>query len=117
MILCPKCGTRTNVYDSRISFEGSTRRKRLCPSCAYRFATIEVLDEGRPLVTTRVPKERKEVKRKPTAKKKKTVAIKKPVEKSTKRKDDDADYYESSLDEDFYDVARELGIGGLDEYE
>ncbi len=116
MILCPKCKTRTNVYDSRISFDGETRRKRLCPSCAYRFATVEVLDPGRPLVH-RVKKQREEVKAKLAKRPKKSPTPKPKAEKKKERERDDADYYESTLDEDFYEVARDLGIGGLDEYE
>lgn len=113
MILCPKCNARTNVYDSRISFEGNTRRKRVCPSCSHRFATVEVLDSGRPLEQ-----------RKPTAPKPKKVKLAKPAKKSaTQRKQkvektrrfDDEDEYESAnaFDEDFEYVARELGIGGF----
>lgn len=111
MILCPKCNTRTNVYDSRISFEGQTRRKRICPSCDHRFATIEILDKGRVL------NERKQAAPKPK-KEKLPRAIKKPapkrikVEKS-KRYDED-DFYEDPLAEDFREVARELGIGGYE---
>ena len=117
MILCPKCKARTNVYDSRISFDGKTRRKRSCPLCAHRFATVEVLDEDRPLVTNKVPKERKEVKPKQARPQKKQSSVKRQIEKRPDRKDADVDYYESTLDEDFYEVARELGIGGLDDYD
>lgn len=40
---CPKCHkTSTNVYDTRISKNGkSTRRRRECTNCGYRFTTIE----------------------------------------------------------------------------
>lgn len=117
MILCPKCKSRTSVYDSRISFDGKTRRKRSCPSCSHRFATVEILDEDRPLVTNRIPKERKEVKPKQAKPKAKPVSKKKQIQQSAERKDAEVDYYESTLDEDFYDVARELGIGGLDNYD
>lgn len=116
MILCPKCKTRTNVYDSRISFDGETRRKRLCPSCAHRFATVEVLDEGRPLVP-RVKKQREKVKAKLAKPPKKSPTPRPKAEKKKEREGDDADYYESTLDEDFYEVARDLGIGGLNEYD
>ena len=112
MILCPKCKARTNVYDSRISFEGTTRRKRLCPSCAYRFATVEVLDEGRPLEerkpTPPLPKKTK------LARPVKKVAVKRePVKKVRRFDEEDGEYESPSFDEDFEYVARELGIGGF----
>ena len=113
MILCPKCNARTNVYDSRISFEGNTRRKRICPSCSHRFATIEVLDSGRPLEPRKqaAPKPNKTKLAKPA--KKSATQRKQKVEKT--RRFDDEDEYESatSFDEDFEYVARELGIGGF----
>lgn len=115
MILCPKCKERTNVYDSRISFEGTTRRKRLCPSCAHRFATIEILDSGRPLAERQPapPKPKKDRVARPAKK----VEAKRRTAEKVRRFDEEDDLYESSsLDEDFAAVARELGIGGSDEY-
>jgi transcriptional repressor NrdR len=40
---CPKCGyLSTRVYDTRVTNSGTlTRRRRECPSCNYRFTTIE----------------------------------------------------------------------------
>lgn len=116
MILCPKCGTRTNVYDSRISFEGQTRRKRECPSCSFRFATIEVLDTDRALHTKpgKPPKPKKEKPARPI----KNSAPKRSTAKDIKRPRPEEDSLEpTSWDEDFYDVARELGIEGLDKYD
>jgi transcriptional regulator NrdR family protein len=115
MILCPKCGTRTGVYDSRISFEGYTRRKRLCPQCDHRFATIEVLDIARPLERKN---QKAQVEQKPQpAKRPKKVAPKREVVRKARQReeieDDDAD----SFTNDFYEVARDLGIGGLDNYD
>lgn len=115
MILCPKCGARTNVYDSRISFEGQTRRKRSCPSCAHRFATIEILDKGRPL-EERKPKAPVAKKDKPARVPKKSAPKREP-EKKVRRFDEEDGGYEDSFVDDFEDVARELGIGGLNEYE
>jgi transcriptional regulator NrdR family protein len=115
MILCPKCKERTNVYDSRISFEGTTRRKRICPGCAHRFATIEILDRGRPLEARKpaAPKPTKEKLARPV---KKVETKRQPTEK-VRRFDEEDDRYEgSTLDEDFAAVARELGIGGMNEY-
>jgi transcriptional regulator NrdR family protein len=115
MINCPKCGARTGVYDSRISFEGNTRRKRLCPKCSHRFATIEIIDGGRPL-ETRKPKAPVAKKVKPARVPKKT-APKRAVEKKVKRFDDEGGDYEDSFVDDFEDVVKELGIGGLNEYD
>lgn len=115
MILCPKCKARTNVYDSRISFEGTTRRKRICPSCTFRFATVEVLDEDRPLAKREPapPKPKKEKLARPP----KRSEAKRPKAEKVRRFDDDDGLYEgSSLDEDFAAVARELGIGDMNEY-
>ena len=114
MILCPKCGARTGVYDSRISFEGITRRKRSCPSCSHRFATIEILDTGRPL-ETRQPKAPVAKKVKPARVPKKSAP--KRAEKKPQRFDEEDGHYEDSFADDFEDVVRELGIGGLDEYD
>ena len=115
MILCPECGARTNVYDSRISFEGNTRRKRVCPKCSHRFATIEVLDTGRPL-KTRQPKVRAPKKVKPPRAVKKD-APKRIKQEKAKRFDEEDAGYEDAFSNDFYEVARELGIGGLDNYD
>lgn len=107
---CPKCKSKTDVYDSRLSIEGEFRRKRKCRnvSCAHRYATIEVLDTARPL-----DQEPKEVKQNTEPKPKKDVVAKKPKttrEKRVRRFDDD-DYTHSSMDYDVQDVARDLGIG------
>lgn len=112
MILCPNCNARTNVYDSRISFEGNTRRKRICPSCAHRFATIEVLDSDRPLEQRKqaAPRPKKDRVAKPAKKPAVERAVKKEKQK---RYDDEEDYIDTAFDEDFEYVARELGIGGF----
>lgn len=46
---CPECGTRTDVYDSRLNTQGLVRRRRSCPKCGLRFATIEVMNVHQPL--------------------------------------------------------------------
>lgn len=46
---CPECGCRTDVYDSRLNTRGLVRRRRSCPKCGFRFATIEVMNEYQPL--------------------------------------------------------------------
>lgn len=113
MILCPKCNARTNVYDSRISFEGNTRRKRICPHCSHRFATIEVLDSARPLDQRKqaAPKPSKPKLAKPA--KKSAAQRKQRVEKARRFDDEDEYLGETTFDEDFEYVARELGIGGF----
>jgi transcriptional regulator NrdR family protein len=108
MLFCPNCGTRTGVYDTRISFDGQLRRKRLCGKCGHRYATIEVLDNKRGLIRQKKVKEVKPVKPKAPVQKKAQV-----VKKET-NKLGEIDYFESSLDEDFRDVARELGIRGFE---
>lgn len=115
MILCPKCNARTGVYDSRISFEGHTRRKRLCPQCDHRFATIEILDRGRPLRKDK-PKAPAPEKVKPARVPKKEPP-KKLKEQKAKRFDEEDGDYEDSFTNDFYEVARDLGIRGLDDYD
>lgn len=37
---CPMCGTETSVVDSRAHKEGIWR-KRFCPSCGFKFSTME----------------------------------------------------------------------------
>jgi hypothetical protein len=46
---CPKCGHRTDVYDSRLNTQGLVRRRRSCEGCGHRFATIEIENEFQPL--------------------------------------------------------------------
>ena len=115
MLFCPKCGERTGVYDTRISFEGKTRRKRLCPKCSHRYSTIEVLD------TKRILKERKP--KAPVPKKvklavnPKKVAPKRQPDKKEKTFYDDARDYENSFINEFEEVVREMGIRGVNEYD
>jgi transcriptional repressor NrdR len=42
-MICPKCqNEETKVYDSRLSKNGrTTRRRRECLKCGYRFTTLE----------------------------------------------------------------------------
>ncbi len=103
---CPKCQAKTDVYDSRLSMEGEFRRKRKCRGCGYRYATIEVLDNSRPL------EERKQKEKAPP--KPKRVVTPKQVkvvkEKKVKRFYDD-DYEAGTIEHEIQDIARELGIG------
>ena len=38
---CPKCCSKTRIWDSRMQ-DDAKRRRRECLSCGYRFITIEV---------------------------------------------------------------------------
>lgn len=40
-LLCPVCGEKTEVLDSRSDCE-SVKRKRKCLECGYRFYTVEI---------------------------------------------------------------------------
>ena len=40
-LLCPVCGGKTEVLDSRSDCE-SVKRKRKCLECGYRFYTVEI---------------------------------------------------------------------------
>ena len=42
-MICPKChNSSTKVYDTRVTQNGrSTRRRRECEKCGYRFTTLE----------------------------------------------------------------------------
>lgn len=103
---CVQCNLRTEVYDSRFSPEGLFRRKRKCLTCGYRFATLEVLDENNPPPKERVPKPKVvKPKRQP-----KVRLPKEPRVKSVKPRDPDDEFYTPTLDDDVWDVARELGI-------
>ena len=44
MILCPTCGAKTRVAETRVT-ERSARRRRVCSSssCAGKFTTVEVV--------------------------------------------------------------------------
>lgn len=39
---CPRCGSRSEVMDSRARV-GGWRRRRRCTSCRHRFSTIELV--------------------------------------------------------------------------
>ena len=38
---CPKCCSKTKIWDSRMQ-DDAKRRRRECLSCGYRFITIEI---------------------------------------------------------------------------
>jgi len=43
-MICPKCGGRSKVYNSRPK-DDTIRRHRQCLKCEHRFATIEILEQ------------------------------------------------------------------------
>ena len=44
MILCPTCGAKTRVAETRVT-DRSARRRRVCtaPSCAGKLTTVEIV--------------------------------------------------------------------------
>lgn len=103
MIPCPKCKTRTDVYDSRITVLGQLRRKRICRKCGWRFATLEVIDKQNEL--RQVDEHRPSKPKAPKVEKPKREPKPKPVKASKEkvRRFDDDDF-----EEDSYDVPDEL---------
>jgi len=49
-MICTRCGTHTQVIDTRATMYG-TRRRRRCPACGFRFTTYERSDA--PAITER----------------------------------------------------------------
>ena len=43
---CLKCGSKTEVKDSRPTASGDITRRRRCFECGYRFTTIEIVYDG-----------------------------------------------------------------------
>lgn len=43
-MICPKCGGRSKVYNSRPK-DDTIRRHRQCLRCSHRYTTIEVLEQ------------------------------------------------------------------------
>ena len=41
-VICPECGTKTKVYNSKIQ-DGSKSRYRCCPNCSHKFKTMQDL--------------------------------------------------------------------------
>lgn len=42
-MICPKCGGRAVVVDSRTYPTGEVRRRRKCRRCGFRFSTLEAV--------------------------------------------------------------------------
>jgi len=106
---CLKCATKTAVYDSRLTVDGDLRRKRKCPNCGFRYATIEVLDDID--VAVRGPRKLVET----AAKSPEVVQAKRgkaqPAKKPKKKEIDDDMYEEYDHSSDVQDVFKDLGIG------
>lgn len=42
-ILCPLCRAHSRVLNTRGAANGETIRLRMCPACAHRFQTVEMM--------------------------------------------------------------------------
>lgn len=105
---CLECNSATDVYDTRLLPGQGARRKRKCVKCGFRFATLEVLDTTRELRerTPKPPKpERPQKVRQPKLARSKAVKPRRP--------EDDLYEPDINVNEDLWDVARELGIEGF----
>lgn len=104
---CIKCGTKTAVYDSRLTVDGDLRRKRKCPNCGFRYATVEILDDID--IAVRGPRKLVETAAKPPE----VVQAKRGKPQPTKKKREDLDdmYEEYDHTSDVQDAMRDLGLG------
>jgi len=66
-VICPKCQSKSKVYNSRPTDDGTIRRNRECLKCSHRYATIEVSADVKQVVAKPV---QKQVVAKPRQKKK-----------------------------------------------
>ena len=53
-MICPKCQSKSKVYNSRPTDDGTIRRNRECLKCSHRYATIEVSADIKKVVETQV---------------------------------------------------------------
>ena len=53
-MICPKCKSKSKVYNSRPTDDGTIRRNRECLKCSHRYATIEVSADIKKVVETQV---------------------------------------------------------------
>lgn len=44
-LLCPKCNSGTTVITTQNRKDGTTKRRRMCLNCDYRFNTVEIARE------------------------------------------------------------------------
>jgi len=68
-VICPKCKSKSKVYNSRPTDDGTIRRNRECLKCSHRYATIEVSADVKNVVEVAKPV-KKQVVAKPRQKKK-----------------------------------------------
>ncbi|UCD39630.1 MAG: hypothetical protein JSV87_04260 [Candidatus Bathyarchaeota archaeon] len=106
---CIKCGKKTAVYDSRLTVDGDLRRKRKCPSCGFRYATIEVLDDID--IAVRGPRKLVETAAKPPEVVQAKRGTAQPAKKLKKKEIDDDMYEEYDHSAGIEDVFKDLGIG------
>lgn len=55
-MICPKCQSKSKVYNSRPTDDGTIRRNRECLKCKHRYATIEVSADIKKVVEFPDPK-------------------------------------------------------------
>jgi len=55
-VICPKCQSKSKVYNSRPTDDGTIRRNRECLKCKHRYATIEVSADIKKVVEIPEPK-------------------------------------------------------------
>ena len=77
-MICPKCGGRSKVYNSRPK-DDTIRRHRQCLKCEHRYATIEILEQKEDALD------------KPKEKPVKLSVVPKPVKKKKRFEDLDFD--------------------------
>ena len=56
-MICPKCQSKSKVYNSRPTDDGTIRRNRECLKCSHRYATIEVSADIKKVVDVEPPTE------------------------------------------------------------
>jgi len=60
-VICPKCKSKSKVYNSRPTDDGTIRRNRECLKCSHRYATIEVSADIKKVVDVEPPIEKQVV--------------------------------------------------------
>lgn len=60
-MICPKCKSKSKVYNSRPTGDGTIRRNRECLKCSHRYATIEVSADIKKVVDVEPPIEKQVV--------------------------------------------------------
>ena len=60
-MICPKCKSKSKVYNSRPTDDGTIRRNRECLKCSHRYATIEVSADIKKVVDVEPPIEKQVV--------------------------------------------------------